>query len=141
MKASVYKSETPRCRSVLRGIVLTFTFTFWCGDLGNAADVKVLSSPALRGVVSEIGRQFEGATGHRLVAEFEVFAVLKRRIDAGEAFDIAILSPAMIDDLINLRKVAPDTRADLGRHGIGLGVRTGIAKPEISSVEAFKRTC
>src|SRR5712675_221524 len=65
MKASVCKSETPRCRSVLRGIVLTFTFTFWCGDLGNAADVKVLSSPALRGVVSEIGRQFEGATGQR----------------------------------------------------------------------------
>src|SRR5262252_3418481 len=90
--------------------LLTFIATFWCGDLGNAAEVKVFSSPALRGVVSDIGRQFEGATGHRLVAEFEVFAVLKRRIDAGEAFDIAILSPALIDDLIKLRKIAEDTR-------------------------------
>jgi molybdate transport system substrate-binding protein len=120
--------------------LLTFIATFWCGDLGNAAEVKVFSSPALRGVVSDIGRQFEGATGHRLVAEFEVFAVLRQRIDAGEAFDIAIFSPDIIDDLVNLRKIAPDTRADLGRHGIGLGVRTGLPKPDISSVDAFKRT-
>jgi molybdate transport system substrate-binding protein len=120
--------------------MLIFIATFWCGNLGNAAEVKIFSSPAVRGVVSEIGRQFEGATGHRLIAEFDVFAVLKRRIDADETFDIAILSPAMIDDLIKLRKVAPDTRADLGRNGIGLGVRTGMPKPDISSVEAFKRT-
>jgi molybdate transport system substrate-binding protein len=119
---------------------LTFIATLWCGDLCNAADVKVLSSPAVKGVVSEIGRQFEAATGHRLVAEFDVFAVLKRRIDAGEAFDIAILNPAMIDDLVKLGKVAADTRADLGRQGISLGVRTGMPKPDISSVEAFKRT-
>jgi molybdate transport system substrate-binding protein len=118
--------------------LLTFVASFWCGDLGNAAEVQVFSSPALRGVVNDIGRQFEGATGHTLVAEFEVFSVLKRRIDAGEAFDIAIFSPDIIDDLINLRKIAPDTRADLGGHGIGLGVRTGLPKPDISSVDAFK---
>src|SRR5215467_2830746 len=115
---------SPDCTAAAAASMLTFVVTFWCGDLGNAAEVKVFSSPALRGVVSDIGRQFEGATGHRLVAEFEVFAVLRQRIDAGEAFDIAIFSPDIIDDLVNLRKIAPDTRADLGRHGIGLGVRT-----------------
>jgi molybdate transport system substrate-binding protein len=46
----------------------------------------------------------------------------------------------MIDDLVKLRKVAADTRADLGRQGISLGVRAGMPKPDISSVEAFKRT-
>ena len=131
---------SPDCTAAAAASMLTFVVTFWCGDISNAAEVKVLSSPALRGVVSEIGRQFEGATGHRLVAEFEVFAVLKRRIDGGEAFDIAILSPAMIDDLIKLRKVAADTRADLGRQGISLGVRTGMPRPDISSVEGFRRT-
>jgi molybdate transport system substrate-binding protein len=118
----------------------TFIAALSNGGLAHAAEVKVLSSPAVRGVVSELGRQFEGATGHKLVVDFDVFAVLKRRIDAGETFDIAVLSPALIDDLIKLGKVAADTRADLGRHGTGLGVRKGAPKPDIGSVEAFKRT-
>jgi molybdate transport system substrate-binding protein len=117
---------------------LTFGLSFQ--GLANAADVKVLSSPALTGVISEIGRQFESATSNRLVPDFEVFAVLKRRIDAGEEFDIAILSPALIESLISTSKVAGDTRAHLGRQGMGLGVRKGSPAPNINSVEAFKQT-
>jgi molybdate transport system substrate-binding protein len=109
------------------------------GGLANAAEIKVLSGTGVRGVVSELGQQFEGATGHKLVMDFAGFTVLKRRIDAGEAFDIAILSPALIDDLIQTGKVAADMRATLGRAGIGVAVRKGAPKPDISSVEAFKR--
>lgn len=108
--------------------------------IADAAELKVLSSPGVRGIVSELGGKFEGATGHKLVVDFAVFVDLKRRIDAGETFDIAILSPTMIDDLIQLGKVAADTRANLGRTGVGVAVRKGAPKPDISSVEAFKRT-
>ena len=110
------------------------------GTLVHAAEIKILSSPAMRGVITELGSQFESATGHKLIVDYDVFAVLKRRIDAGEAFDIAILSPALIEDLMKVGIVAADTRADLGRHGTGLGVRKGSLKPDISSVEAFTRT-
>jgi len=119
--------------------VVTFLVAMAIGGLANAAEIKVLSSSGVRGVVSELGRQFEDATGHKLVVDFAVFAVLKPRIDAGETFDIAILSPALIDELIQLGKIAADTRATLGRAGVGVAVRKGAPKPDIGSVEAFKR--
>ena len=55
-------------------------------------------------------------------------------------FDVAILSPALIDDLIKQGKMAADTRATVGRTGVGVAVRVGASKPDISSVDAFKRT-
>src|SRR5260370_28008186 len=97
-------------------------FALWSDGFAQAADVKVLSSPALKGVITEIARQFEGTTSNKLVADFEVFTVLKRRIDGGEGFDIAILSPELIDNLIKAGKIATDARVHLARQGIGLGV-------------------
>lgn len=118
---------------------MTFLVGLSKAGVASAAEIKVLSGRALKGAVSELGSQFEGATGHKLVTDFANFSVLKRRIDAGETFDVAILSPAIIDNLIKLEKVAADTRATLGRTGIGVAVRRGAPKPDISSVEAFKR--
>jgi molybdate transport system substrate-binding protein len=107
--------------------------------IAYGAELKVLGSTGVRGILTELGGQFEKETGHRLVAEYDVFAVLKRRIDAGDAFDVAILSPALIDDLIKQGKLAADTRSTVGRTGIGAAVRTGAPKPDISSAEALKR--
>jgi len=118
---------------------MTFLVGFSMGGVASAAEIKVLSGRGLKNVVSELGPQFESATGHKLVADFGNFSVLKRRIDAGETFDVVILSPAMIDNLIELEKVAADTRVTLGRTGIGVAVRRGAPKPDISSVETFKR--
>ena len=105
-----------------------------------AAEIKVLSSTGVRGVLVDLAPRFENATGHTLVTEYDVFAVLKRKIDAGLTFDVAILSPALIDDLIKQGKVAADTRAIVGRTGMGAAVRKGMSSPDIGSVEAFKRT-
>src|SRR5262245_59720498 len=106
----------------------------------QAAAIKVFSSPAMRGILRELGQDIEGATGHKLVVEYDVFAVLKRRIDAGEMFDVAILSPDLIDDLIKMGKIAVNTRTDLGRHGVGVGMLNGASRPDISSADALKRT-
>jgi len=70
--------------------------------------------------------------------DFASAVPLKRRIDAGEAFDIVIA--AFTDDLVKQGKVAANTRTPLVRTGLGIGVRKGAAKPDISSVDAFKRT-
>jgi molybdate transport system substrate-binding protein len=108
--------------------------------IAPAAEVKVLGSTGVRGILTELATKFEAATGHKVVPEYDVFAVLKRRIDAGENFDIAILSPALIEDLAKQNKVMADTSATVGRTGMGAAVPTGAVKPDISSVEAFKRT-
>ena len=129
-------------RTLIRiiAVSLAFSASLTQASFAYAAEIKVLSSTAIRGVLIEIGRQFESTTGHRLVIEYDVFAVLKRKIDAGETFDVAILSPALIDDLIKQGMMAADTRATVGRTGVGVAVRVGASKPDISSVEAFKRT-
>jgi molybdate transport system substrate-binding protein len=64
---------------------------------------------------------------------------VKQRIEAGESFDVAMSSPDVIADLIKHGKIVAATRTDLARTGVGAGVRTGTAKPDLSSVEAFKR--
>ena len=64
---------------------------------------------------------------------------VKRQIDAGESFDVAILTTPLIDDLVKEGKIAAGTHADIARSGIGVIVRTGAPKPDISSANAFKR--
>ena len=106
----------------------------------NAAEVKVLHTGGFTSVMNELGLEFERATGHKLVAKIDSAAVFKRQIDAGDAFDVAILTTPLIADLVRTGKIAADMTADIARSGIGVGVRAGALKPDISSVEAFKRT-
>jgi molybdate transport system substrate-binding protein len=105
----------------------------------HAAEIKVIGSTGVASVVTELGRQFEAKTGHKVQTDFAVIAVSKRKIDAGATFDIAILGPAAIGELIEQSKIIGDTRTSFGREGLGVAVRKGSAKPDISSVEAFKR--
>ena len=104
-----------------------------------AAEIKLIGSPGVRGIVTELAPQFETATGHKVAADFDVIAVLKRRAAAGEAFDIIIPGPELIEELIRDGKVAPDSRAAFGRTGIALAVRKGAPKPDISTPENLKR--
>jgi molybdate transport system substrate-binding protein len=105
----------------------------------QAAELKVLSGNGARAAVGELISQFERASGHKVAIRFEVNAALKRKIEAGETFDVAVLNPPVLDDLIRQGKIV-GARADIGRAGLGVAVRAGAPKPDIGSVEAFKRT-
>jgi len=105
----------------------------------NAAEVKVLTARAIATVLSEIGPEFERATGHKLNVISSFGPVFARRISAGEPFDVVVSPPPIIDGLIKDGKVIADSRASLVRSGIGVEVRAGAPKPDISSVETFKR--
>jgi molybdate transport system substrate-binding protein len=105
----------------------------------QAAELKVVSGNGARAAVQELSAQFERASGHKVSLRFEVNAALKRKIEAGETFDVAILNPPVLDDLIRQGKVVAGTRADIGRAGLGVAVRTGAQKPDIGSVDAFRR--
>jgi molybdate transport system substrate-binding protein len=105
----------------------------------QSAEIKVFSSAAPRGVLTELTNDFERTTGHRLAIHYEFSTDLKRRIEAGDRFDVAILPPDMADDLMRRGKLAAGSRVDLGRTGLGVAVRRGAPKPDIGTVDQFRQ--
>ncbi len=104
----------------------------------RAAEIKLLTAGAMRSVVDALLPDFEKKTGHKVVLDNGTAGALARRIEGGEAFDLAIITPAVVDDLAKKGKIA-GTRIDLAKVGMGVGVKEGAAVPDIRSVDAFKR--
>jgi molybdate transport system substrate-binding protein len=115
-------------------ILLTYGFA------ATAGEVKVIAAAPMTAVFRELGPQFEHDTGHKLVTKFAPTVGVKREIDAGEMFDLAISTTSAIDDWIGQGKLVAATRAAVAYAGLGVGVRTGAPKPDIGSLEAFKLT-
>lgn len=105
----------------------------------QAADLKVVSSVGMQAVLQELAPQFERASSHKVTLVLGTAAVLKRQVEAGEAFDVVILTPPMIDDLVKQGKVAAGTKLDVAKVGLGAAIRAGAPKPDISTPEAFKK--
>ena len=106
----------------------------------EAAELRIFGSRVTKMVIGDIGPAYTQATGNKLTVITDVAAVMKRRIEGGEPFDIAVLVSFQADDLIKKGKLVADTRADVMRAGIGLAVKRGAPKPDISTVAAFKQT-
>jgi molybdate transport system substrate-binding protein len=106
----------------------------------QSAELRIFGSRVTKMIVEDVGPQFERTTGHRLVVLTDVAAVMKRRIEQGEAFDLAVLVNFQTDDLIKKGKLIADSRADLMKAGIGVAVRRGAPMPDIATVDAFKAT-
>jgi len=105
-----------------------------------AEELKIFGSRVTKMVVGDIGPGYEKATGRKLTVLTDVAAVMKRRIEQGEPFDLAVLVNFQADDLIKKSKLVADSRADVMKAGIGLAVRRCAPKPDISTVAAFKQT-
>jgi molybdate transport system substrate-binding protein len=105
-----------------------------------AAEIKVLCSNAYKAVMQELASQFERATKHKVVVSYSLAATLKREIESGEPFDVAVLTPAAIDDLIKGGKVVAASRTPLARTGLAIAIRAGSRRPDIATVETFKRS-
>ena len=101
--------------------------------------VQLISSNGVKPAVQALALPAEAAIAHPLAMQFNTTVSLRQRIAAGESFDVAILTAEAIDALIKEGKIVARSRADVGSVGIGVGVRAGAAKPDIASVEAFKR--
>jgi molybdate transport system substrate-binding protein len=102
----------------------------------NAAELKIFGSRVTKVIVGELGPQFEKVTGYTPVVVADVAAVMKRRIEAGEPFDLAVLVDFQIDDLIKSGRLL----ADIMSSGIGVAVKRGAPKPDIGTVDTFKQT-
>ncbi len=105
-----------------------------------AGTIKILSGGAMRVLMVELGPLFEQAKGTKVEIEFRLTSVLKKEIEDGAAFDIALLPRPELDELVEAGKIAPGSATDITRSAVGLAVRAGSPKPDIGTVEAFKRT-
>lgn len=105
----------------------------------TTAEIKILSTHAALDVLNELGPKFERANGCRLSFGYDPAKAVKRQVENGASFDVAIVTRPVFDDLAAQGKMLAETRADIGRSGLGLSVRKGATKPDISTTEAFKR--
>lgn len=110
------------------------------GAATMAAEVKVMAAGGMTGAVEELVPRFERATGHRILIQYGGGLPLRRQIEAGEAFDLVIIDAHEVDELIKQGMVDRATRMDIVRVGLGVAVREGAPKPDIGSVDAFRRT-
>lgn len=106
----------------------------------QSTELHVMVSDGMKSVVEELTPQIEHATGRKFVAQFNSSKNLRDKIQSGEPFDAAILTSDVLDGLIAQGKIAPAGRAEISRTGMGVGVRAGATKPDISTPEAIKQT-
>jgi len=105
-----------------------------------AAEVTLLISNAVKTVMEDLAPRFEQATGHKLLITYGSTNPLKARIDKGDAFDMTILGESAVDDLIKAGKLDGASRSVVARSGMGVAIRKGAPKPDMSTTDAFKRT-
>jgi molybdate transport system substrate-binding protein len=105
----------------------------------RAAQINVLCSNGLKAVVDELAPIFQQKTGHKIVLTFEPSTQIQKRIEAGEAFDLAVMTTPLIDQEIKAGRLAADSRTIIARSGLGLSVRAGSKRPDIKTVESFKQ--
>jgi len=105
----------------------------------RAEELQVWTTRAIATVLAEIGPQFERATGHRLDVYSGLPDDFEKRLKAGLALDLLISGSAPVDEWIKQGRLVAATRTGIARSGIGVEVRAGARKPDISSVEALKR--
>ena len=125
-----------------RAVAAFVTVFVWFASAApaRADEITVLCSNGIRAVMQELVPRFEKATGHKVVITYGLAAALKRQIDAGDPFDLAILTPQFIDDGIEKGKLVRETRTELARAGMAIAVRKGGSRPNVATTDALKRT-
>jgi molybdate transport system substrate-binding protein len=101
-------------------------------------EITVLASNAVKEALAALVPDFESATGHRVVTIWGGTLDISERIRSGEVVDIVVLAAPRIDDFISQGRLMADSRVDIARSGIGVAVREGARKPDISSGTALK---
>lgn len=105
----------------------------------DAAEIKVFSSTAYKGVLEVIAPAFEKSTGNKLVLTIGPAAEMKKRIDGGAAFDVAIVTPPLLEALVKEGKVDGATGVKLARSPLSVSTKAGDPKPDVGTPDALKK--
>src|SRR5215216_202989 len=115
-------------------------FGITAGTIARAAEIRLLSASALHPAIDALIPDFEKSSGHKVTVGYGTAGAVADRVQKGEAADMVISSVPMIDRLQAQGKIEAGERFIIAKVGVGAFVRKGAAKPDISSVEAFKRS-
>jgi molybdate transport system substrate-binding protein len=126
------------CRRIAFVVAFAIVTAFALGGTVHAAEIKVLCTIGVKPALPDLVAEFERTSGHKVVITWGNAATLKTRYLEGEPGDVALLTAAAIDDLMKAGKLTGN-RIDLARSGVGLAVKAGAPKPDISSPEALKK--
>ncbi len=103
-----------------------------------AAEITVLGGMGVVSGLYDLAPAFEKMTGHKVIVRFEQTADINQKINAGAAADIAALQPQQVDAFIKDGKMVAGTKTNFAQAGVGVAVKKGAQRPDISTVEAFK---
>ena len=129
-----------KIRLLVAAANIGFMFLLVGGIAAEAAEIKVLSHRGIRPVMEDLGPKFERASGHKLAITFGPAGGVVKLVQGGETADVVITSRQEIDGFVKDGKAVADNVAVVALSGIGVAVRKGAPKPDISSPEALKRT-
>ncbi len=104
------------------------------------AELHVVCSNGFRAAMEKLLPKAERASGKKVNIEFGASRNLKESIDQGQPFDLLVVTPQVIDELVKDGKVAAGTKMDLAQSNIGVAVRAGMPKPDVSTAQAIKQT-
>ena len=124
----------------VQGIAAALLLSGLGATMANAVEITVLSTQATEQAYREMIPQFEKATGNTVKITYTGTLDAKKRIAAGEFFDLLIMASPEIESFLASGTLAPGSRVDLAKSGVGIGVKAGAPKPDISTIEAFKKT-
>jgi molybdate transport system substrate-binding protein len=102
-------------------------------------DLVVYSTIGVRSAAEQLFTQFDKASGHKLIVTWGTAPMLVKRIENGDRADVVVLSRGSIDTLQKQGKIAPGSDVALASSGVGIAVKAGAPKPDISTPEALKR--
>jgi molybdate transport system substrate-binding protein len=105
----------------------------------HAAELRVAAPNAVKESLTEIARRWEQASGHRIVFAWTGSEAITKRVTDGEVFDVVVNAAQNVDRLTGDGRLARGTRTDFARSGVGVAVRAGAPRPDVSSVESLKR--
>ena len=109
------------------------------GPIVHADELKLIAAVPMTGVVKELGSQFERGSKHSLAMTFVSGPTVKQEFDAGRTYDLAISITPVINSLIKDGKLLASTRSDIAYAVVGVGVRAGAPKPDITTVNSFRQ--
>lgn len=118
---------------------LVVTILLLSAGAAEAAEIHVLSAGAVRAIVTELAQAFEKESGNKVALAFGTVGVTRKRL-AEEPADVVIMTDVAIDESSAQGTVVPGSRTDIARTGMGVGVREGAPKPDLSTSEAFKQS-
>src|SRR6266550_5624001 len=130
--------------AALRTLALGFTATLLLAGSAGAAEVRVMISGGLTAAYKELVPEFERSTGNKVLTAYgpsmgTTVNAIPIRLERGEGADVLIMVGYALGDLVKQGKVIADSRVDLVKSPIGIAVKSGAPRPDISSADAVKR--